>query len=105
MSKIAVIKTGGKQYKVEEGDTLLIDKIIKPKKTIEFKEVLLISDEKNIKIGTPKISKATVSAEVLKPEVKGEKVITVKYKAKKRYKRKVGFRPTYTEIKITKITA
>ena len=105
MTKIAVIKLGQKQYKVQEGDTLLIDKLIKPKKTLEFADVLLISDEKDIQIGTPKVSKAKVSAEVLEPKVKGDKVITVKYKAKKRYKRKVGFRPQYTEIKITKITS
>ena len=101
---IAVIKTGGKQYKVSEGDVILIDKIIDPKKSIEFKEVLLFANEKDTKIGAPRISGTKVEAEVLRGEVKGDKVLTVKYKAKKRYKRTVGFRPVYTEIKITKIS-
>ncbi len=104
MTKFAIIKTGGKQYKVSEGDIILIDKIMDPKKTIEFKEVLLFIDEKATKIGAPRISGTKVEAEVLRGEVKGDKVLTVKYKAKKRYKRTVGFRPVYTEVKITKIS-
>lgn len=104
MTKFAIIKTGGKQYKVKEGDIILIDKLLAPKKTLEFKDVFLYSNEKDTKIGAPKISGIKVEAEVLKDEVKGDKVITVKYKAKKRFKKTVGFRPRYTQVKITKIS-
>lgn len=104
MTKFAIIKTGGKQYKVKEGDIILIDKILKPKKTLEFKDVLLFFNEKDTKMGAPKISGIKVEGEVLKAEVKGDKVLTVKYKAKKRYKRTIGFRPRYTQVKITKIS-
>ena len=104
MKEFAVIKTGGKQYKVSEGDIILIDKILEPKKTLEFKEVLLFVNEKDTKIGAPKISGTKVEADVLRAEVKGDKVLTVKYKSKKRFKKTVGFRPRYTEVKITKIS-
>lgn len=105
MSIFAVIKTGGKQYKVSEGDILQVDKLnIGKKKEIEFKEVLLISDDKNkIKIGTPKVSGAKVKAKVLDAEVKGKKIFIVKFKPKKRYKKKIGFRPRYTRVKISEI--
>jgi large subunit ribosomal protein L21 len=101
----AIIKTGGKQYKVKEGDILEIEKIALTKnKTFEIKDVLLIYNEKEkINIGTPTISGAKVLAKVLEPEVKGEKVTIIKYKPKKRYRRKAGHRQKYTKIKIEKI--
>ena len=74
------------------------------KKEITFKEVLLVSDEKKIKIGTPLVKSAKVTAKVLEPEMKGRKVTVIKFKAKKRYKKKMGFRPRYTKLEITKIT-
>jgi large subunit ribosomal protein L21 len=102
MKSFAVIKTGGKQYKVSEGDVIEVEKL-KGKK-VNFKEVLLVSDEKkSIKIGTPKVSKVKVEAKVVEPEVKAKKVTTVKFKPKKRYKKTVGHRQRYTKVKIEKI--
>lgn len=105
MAKIAVIKTGGKQYKVTEGEVLTVEKLkLSDKdKKYNFEEVLLVSDGKNTKIGDPVIKGAKVEAEILEPELKDKKVITTKYKPKKRYKRTVGHRQRLTKIKITKI--
>lgn len=106
MNTFAIIKTGGKQYKVREGDILDVEKIegAKKGKEISFKEVLLVSDEeKKIKIGTPDVKGAKVQAKVLEPEIKGKKVTIIKFKPKKRYKKKIGFRPRYTRVEISKI--
>ncbi len=103
--KLAVIKTGGKQYKIIEGQELKIEKIDKEVgKKIHFKEVLLISDDKeeNIKIGNPFIKDAEVEGEVL-AQGKNKKMEVVKYKAKTRYKRTLGHRQYFTKIKINKI--
>jgi large subunit ribosomal protein L21 len=104
----AVIKTGGKQYKVKEGDIFDIEKLEvrsgKLEKSVTFSDVLLISDEKNnIKIGAPRVFGAKVKAKVLEPELKGEKIHIIKYKPKKRYRRKTGHRQRYTRVKIEKI--
>jgi large subunit ribosomal protein L21 len=103
----AIIKTGGKQYKVKEGDTLEVEKLDGEEgKDVEFTDVLLIySDKDKVDIGTPKVSGAKVVAKVLNPDVKGEKITIVKYKAKKRYRRKTGHRQKYTKVKIEKIVA
>ncbi|MFA6251821.1 MAG: 50S ribosomal protein L21 [Candidatus Paceibacterota bacterium] len=100
---IAVIKTGGKQYKVAPGQKIKIEKIEKQEgETVTFDEVLLIGDEKIVDIGTPKIEGAKVNAKVLKQD-KGEKIIIFKYKPKKRYKVKKGHRQFFTEVEITDI--
>jgi len=101
--KLAVIKTGGKQYKVREGEELLVEKL-KDEKAVTFSEVLLVADGKDVKIGTPFIDKAKVEAKVLSEE-KGKKVIVFKMKAKKRYRKKTGHRQKYTKVKIEKISA
>ncbi len=105
MAKFAVIKTGGKQYKVKAGDVLEVEKLQlkKEAKKFTFEEVLLISDDKEVKIGEPVIKGAKVEAEIIDPEMKDKKVRTTKYKAKKRYKRTVGHRQRLTKVKITKI--
>lgn len=103
---IAVIKTGGKQYKVREGEVLSIEQVAnKAGETIEL-EVLLVGDEEgsNVKIGNPTVSGAKVDARVLE-HGKGEKVSVIKYKPKVRYKRNVGHRQPYTKVKIEKILA
>ena len=102
---LAIIKTGGKQYEVKEGDILKIEKIDKKAgDKFIFEEVLLISDKegKNIKIGDPFISGAKVHAEVIE-QGKNKKVTVIKYKSKTRYKRTLGHRQNYTKVKITKI--
>lgn len=101
--KYAVVSQNGKQYKVEEGEELLIDGH-KNGQGIEFGDVLLIVNDAKVKIGKPKIAGAKVTAKILGQE-KGKKIDVVKYKAKSRYRRHLGFRPQYTRIKIEKITA
>lgn len=101
--KLAVIKTGGKQYLVKEGQLLKIEKI-EPKKgnTIKFDEVLLRIDGEKVEVGKPYLKDAKVEAEIIE-QGKAKKVTIIKYKAKVRYKRKRGHRQLYTKIKITKI--
>lgn len=98
----AIIQTGGKQYKVTEGQTLLVEKL-NAEGTIAFSDVLLIGGE-NMKVGTPRVEGAKVEATVL-DQVKGPKIIVRKYKPKVRYRRKTGHRQTYTQIRIEKIVA
>jgi large subunit ribosomal protein L21 len=103
----AVIKTGGKQYKVAEGDKLLIEKLDQPiGAEFDFEEILLVSDgtPESAKIGTPLVEGAKVKARVLE-HLKGEKKIVFKYTRKTRYKKKKGHRQPYTKVEILKITA
>jgi large subunit ribosomal protein L21 len=103
---IAVIKTGGKQYLVSPGDKLNIEKLKgeEADKVIDFKEVLLIHDEKKNKtvIGEPFIEKAKVTAKVIE-QGKAAKIVIFKYKAKKRYQKKKGHRQPFTKIEIIDI--
>ncbi|MEA2088960.1 MAG: 50S ribosomal protein L21 [Patescibacteria group bacterium] len=103
--KLAVIKTGGKQYKVKQEDEIKVEKIDKePGKKISLEEVLLISDEKakNFKIGDPFVKSAKVEAEILE-QTRKKKITVVKYKAKTRYKKTLGHKQRYTKLKIIKI--
>ncbi len=105
MSKIAVIKTGGKQYKVAEGDKIQIETIGgKEGKTIDFKDVLLVADEKggDVQIGEPVVKGAKVSG-LIEKHYKDKKITVIKYKAKVRYSRKLGHRQHKTLVKIEKI--
>ncbi len=100
----AVIKTGGKQYKVQEGETLRVEKLdLEPGKTIEL-ETLFVGDEGGVKVGTPTVSGAKVVAKVAS-EGRAKKVGIVKYKPKSRYKRVAGHRQPFTEIVIESIKA
>lgn len=100
----AVIKTGGKQFKVSEGDVLKVEKLnLEAGETVTFDEVLLVNDGNgNLKIGNPIVQNAKVMAEVIE-QGKGKKIIVFKYKRRKNYRRKQGHRQPYTKIKITKI--
>jgi len=99
----AVIKTGGKQYIVSPGDKIKVEKLeISEGKEVAFSDVLLISDEKDIKIGTPTVKGFKVRGTVLS-QGKGKKIIVYKYKAKKRYHKKQGHRQLYTEVEILSI--
>lgn len=101
----AVIKTGGKQYKVKEGQILKIEKIAgKVGDKIGFDKVLLVADEdgKEVKVGNPTVSGAKVAAEILE-QGRAKKVMVIKYKPKTRYRRKVGHRQMYTKVKIVSI--
>lgn len=102
---LAVIKTGGKQYIVKEGQELKIEKLeLEEGKTIDF-DAMLVSDVegKDVKIGTPTVSGAKVSAVVLE-QGRDKKISVIKYKPKSRYRRNVGHRQPFTKIKIEKIT-
>ncbi|MDO8599814.1 MAG: 50S ribosomal protein L21 [bacterium] len=98
----AVINYHGRQYKVSEGEELLLDKLVS-EKIVEAVDVNLIVDGEKVLVGTPNITGAKVALEVLGDE-KGKKVTTVKYKAKSRYRKKMGFRPQYTRVKVQKIS-
>ena len=98
---IAVIKTGGKQYLVEEGDVISVEKLeIEAGKTLQL-ETLMKADGDKLELGTPALS-GMVSAEVVE-HGRGKKIEIVKYKAKSRYTRRTGHRQAFTKIKITKI--
>jgi len=100
---LAVIKTGGKQYKVKVGDKIKVEKLDgKEDAKIIFDQVLFLGDEKDVKVGNPIVKGAKVEGKILKT-AKGKKVVGIKFKPKKRYKVKFGHRQTMTEVEITKI--
>ncbi len=104
---IAVIRTGGKQYKVKQSDTVKVEKLDAEKDaSVEFNEVLLVGDEdgKNLKVGAPLITGAKVAAIVL-AQGRAKKIDVIKYKRKIRYRKKYGHRQAFTQVKIEKITA
>jgi large subunit ribosomal protein L21 len=101
----AIIEDSGTQFKVTSGDRLMIDRHVEEnEKSISFDRVLLVAGEGTPKIGTPLLSGATVTAEVI-GEAKGPKLTIQKYKRRKGYHRKIGHRQRYTEVRITAINA
>ncbi|MDD5606125.1 MAG: 50S ribosomal protein L21 [Patescibacteria group bacterium] len=104
MAKLAVIQTGGKQYLVEEGVVIDIEKLQGQDGKIEFDEVLMIDDGKTVKLGAPVIEKAKVTGEIIE-QFKDDKVSVIKMHRRKRYRRNVGHRQNLTKVKITKISA
>lgn len=100
MSKYAVIKIKGTQYKIAEGDEILVDKLGKDKPEAR---VLLVVDGKAVNVGKPDVKGAKVKLKVLEEELKGKKVTVQTFKAKSRYRRKLGFRPRYTKLLVEKI--
>ena len=100
----AIIETGGKQYRVQNGDVITIEKLdVKAGDKIEFDKVLVMGEGADVKVGTPYVD-AKVSAKVVE-NGKGEKVIVYKYKPKKDYHKKQGHRQPYTMVEITAIGA
>ncbi len=97
----AVITTGNKQYLVAKDDVLEVDLLHSDKKSLSF-EPLLVIDDKETLVGTPVVAGHTVTAEII-GETRGEKVLAIRYKAKKRVKKVHGSKQTYTQIKITSI--
>ncbi len=101
----AVIETGGKQYKVQQGDVLYIEKVDAAEgDVVKFDRVLLLSKEDGLVVGSPLVAGASVSAMVEK-HGKDKKIIVFKYKAKKNYRKKQGHRQPYTKITIESIQA
>lgn len=95
----AVIETGGKQYRVQEGDVITIEKLnAEVGETVTFDKVLVLGEGKDVKVGTPYVDAAVTGSVV--ENGKGQKVIIFKYKAKKDYRKKQGHRQPYTMVKI-----
>ena len=96
----AIIETGGKQYRVQEGDVITVEKLdVNAGDRVELDKVLVLSDDNGLKVGTPYVEGAKVIAEAVE-NGKGKKVIIFKYKAKKDYRKKQGHRQPYTMIEI-----
>lgn len=99
----AVIETGGKQYRVQEGDVLSVEKLpVAAGDKVTLEKVLVYSDGKTVKVGSPYVDNAKVETTVLE-NGKGEKVIIFKYKSKKDYRKKQGHRQPYTMLQIDSI--
>ena len=100
----AIIKTGGKQYKVSEGDLVKVEKLAyEVGETVDFDQVLLVSNDGELKVGSPLVEGAKVSATV-EDQNKDKKIVVFKYKPKKQYRKKHGHRQPYTLVKINSIS-
>jgi len=100
----AVIRTGGKQYRVSEGDIVRIEKLdAEEGSSVQFNDVLLVKTDSKTYIGQPLVPGASVTG-VLEAQVKGDKVIVFKYKRRKQYRRKRGHRQLHSEVRIEKIS-
>ncbi len=101
----AVIETGGKQYKVSEGDVIFIEKLEAAEgENVTFDKVLILADGENVNVGAPTVAGATVTAKVEK-QGKAKKIYVFKMKRKKNYRRKKGHRQPFTKVTIEKINA
>lgn len=100
--KYAVIKNGGHQYKVEEGQVIQVEKLVSDGSSYVFDEVLLVVDGDKVEVGMPTVAGMKVYGDVVS-EVKGEKIEVFKYKSKSRYRKHTGHRQKYTQVKITGI--
>jgi len=99
----AVVETGGKQYRVAEGDTIFVEKLpVDEGQEVVLDRVLLVSKDGETKVGTPYIEGAKVVAQAVK-QGKGRKIIVFKYKPKKNYRKKRGHRQPYTKLEIKSI--
>ena len=104
MEAYAVVETGGKQYLVKAGDTVEVELLDGAAgSTIELTSVLAVSDGTTLKVGTPTVAGAQVSAEIVDPLVRGPKVVAFKKKRRKGYRRKVGHRQGHTVLRIASI--
>ncbi len=100
----AVIESGGKQHRVEPGETLRLEKLdVEAGGTVDFENVMLIGEGENVSIGTPYVEGGKVSAEVV-GHGRGDKVTIIKMRRRKHYRRQAGHRQHYTEVKITDIS-
>jgi len=96
----AVVNTGGKQYKVQKGETLRIEKIPgEVGSQVTFDQVLMVADGEDVRVGRPLLEKAAVMGSIIEQD-KSKKIIVFKYKRRKRYRRKQGHRQPYTAIRI-----
>ena len=101
----AIIKTGGKQYRVSEGDVITIEKLdVAAEGTVSFDEVATVVKDGDVKVGTPLVDGAKVTGTVLE-HGKAKKILVFKYKAKSNYRRRQGHRQPFTKVRIEKIEA
>ena len=101
----AVIETGGKQYRVNEGDVIFVEKLdVNEGDTVVFDRVMALSIGQSFEVGTPVVEGAKVTAKVLKIG-KGKKIYVMKYKPKKNEKKKIGHRQPYTKVEIVSVEA
>lgn len=101
----AVISSGGKQYRVQPGETLRVDKLdAEVGQNVKFEEVLAVQTDKEFKVGTPTVAGASVKATVL-DHGRAEKIIVFRFKRKKQYKKTTGHRQDYTAVQISEIVA
>ncbi|MCD7778338.1 MAG: 50S ribosomal protein L21 [Clostridiales bacterium] len=100
----AIIETGGKQYKVAEGDVITVEKLGVTEGEYTFDKVLVVADGENVNVGAPYVEGAAVTAKVL-GEGKAKKIIVYKYKPKKGFHKKNGHRQPFTKLSVTKINA
>lgn len=98
----AVIVSGGKQYRVSQGDVIYVEKLEKEADSKVSFDVLMLGSEEGVEVGTPTLAGAKVEGKVV-AQVKGEKIVIYKYKSKKNYHRKAGHRQNYTKVEITAI--
>ena len=99
----AVMKTGGKQYRVAAGDTLKVEKLEgKPGDAVQLAEVLLLADGENVLLGHPLIEGALVKAEIIEQD-RDRKVVIFKYRRRRRYRRKTGHRQPFTSLRVVDI--
>jgi len=103
----AVIEDSGQQFRVSEGDVLTVDlrDLEDEAGSLVFDRVLLVADGADIKLGTPLVDGASVSADVVNPEMKGKKVYSYKLRRRKASRRKTGHRQRYVQVRITRISA
>ena len=99
----AIFVTGGKQYKVSEGDVIFVEKLELTGETVEFDNVLMTIDGDSVNVGTPNVEGAKVTAKLIK-NGKSKKIMVFKFKAKKNYRRRQGHRQPYTKLSIEKIS-
>ncbi len=101
----AIIKTGGKQYRVQEGDFITIEKLeAAADETVTFDQVLTVVNDGSVKVGTPLVNGAKVTGKVVE-HGKGKKILVFKYKAKSNYRRRQGHRQPFTKVRIESINA
>ena len=104
MTTYAIVNTGGKQYRVQPGDTIRVESLPGDEgDLVELEDVRMVSDEGEVTLGSPTVAGAKVTAEIL-GRGKAKKIIVFKYKAKTRYRKKNGHRQQYTELRITDIS-
>jgi len=100
----AVVKTGGKEYRISKGDILRVERLEgKVGDEVTLRDVLMVSQEAQVHLGTPQLTNAMVTAEIVQ-QTKGKKVLTYKMKKRKNYRRFKGHRQNYTYLKVNEIT-